>query len=433
MIGLQGNFTQLITGLSGLITFLDNAVEGQPCIVYGDTLENDPVAQVETSSIDTLYILQVFRNHIKMRRDGSPPPDKDVLMNELTLTGVPLEDVDAVYKQISDMLTDYAKLTKENPVLRDLVVLFSQIALYLQQLGDIRLELERLQRQIDKCTDMKEKKSLQEQLASKDKEFREARAELGTLQQKHDEEREELKTRIKALTEEQQRNLQRIDALKDALAKCDSVSGEAAAEVARLTPLIDHLEKQLAAAREGRDVALARIPELEAALKALEAEKDAEIGILRGELADLEAEKDAAIDALTREKDAAMDALRGEKDAAMDALRGEKDAAIDALRREKDAAMDALRAEKDAEIRILRGQIAALEADKTAQLDALRGELAALEEKNRIDAEMIAELVLARKLETTGHEIIKAVHPHPTMSEAVMEAAAAAYGEVIHL
>jgi len=47
--------------------------------------------------------------------------------------------------------------------------------------------------------------------------------------------------------------------------------------------------------------------------------------------------------------------------------------------------------------------------------------------------EMIAELVTARKLETTGMEIIKAVHPHPTMSEAVMEAAAAAYGEVIHL
>jgi len=47
--------------------------------------------------------------------------------------------------------------------------------------------------------------------------------------------------------------------------------------------------------------------------------------------------------------------------------------------------------------------------------------------------EMIAELVLARKLETTGEEIIKAVHPHPTMSEAVMEAAAAAYGEVIHI
>ncbi len=47
--------------------------------------------------------------------------------------------------------------------------------------------------------------------------------------------------------------------------------------------------------------------------------------------------------------------------------------------------------------------------------------------------EMIAEVVAARKLETTGHEIIKSVHPHPTMSEAVMEAAAAAYGEVIHL
>lgn len=47
--------------------------------------------------------------------------------------------------------------------------------------------------------------------------------------------------------------------------------------------------------------------------------------------------------------------------------------------------------------------------------------------------EMIAEVVAARKLETTGHEIIKAIHPHPTMSEAVMEAAAAAYDEVIHL
>jgi len=47
--------------------------------------------------------------------------------------------------------------------------------------------------------------------------------------------------------------------------------------------------------------------------------------------------------------------------------------------------------------------------------------------------EMIAEVVVARRLETTGEEIIKSVHPHPTMSEAIMEAVAAAYGEVIHL
>lgn len=47
--------------------------------------------------------------------------------------------------------------------------------------------------------------------------------------------------------------------------------------------------------------------------------------------------------------------------------------------------------------------------------------------------DMIAEAVVARKLETTGHEVLKAVHPHPTMSEAVMEAVADAYGEVIHL
>jgi dihydrolipoamide dehydrogenase len=48
-------------------------------------------------------------------------------------------------------------------------------------------------------------------------------------------------------------------------------------------------------------------------------------------------------------------------------------------------------------------------------------------------SELIAELVAIRRLETTGHEIIKTVHPHPTMSEAIMEAAAAAYGEVIHI
>jgi dihydrolipoamide dehydrogenase len=47
--------------------------------------------------------------------------------------------------------------------------------------------------------------------------------------------------------------------------------------------------------------------------------------------------------------------------------------------------------------------------------------------------ELIAEVVVARKLETTGREIIDAVHPHPTMSEAIMEAVAAAYGEVIHI
>ena len=47
--------------------------------------------------------------------------------------------------------------------------------------------------------------------------------------------------------------------------------------------------------------------------------------------------------------------------------------------------------------------------------------------------EMIAEIVVARNLEITGHDLIKSVHPHPTMSEAIMEAAAAAYDEVIHL
>lgn len=65
--------------------------------------------------------------------------------------------------------------------------------------------------------------------------------------------------------------------------------------------------------------------------------------------------------------------------------------------------------------------------------DAKYGELLGAHLIGANVTEMIAELVLARKLETTGHEILKAVHPHPTMSEAIMEATAAAYGEVIHI
>jgi dihydrolipoamide dehydrogenase len=65
--------------------------------------------------------------------------------------------------------------------------------------------------------------------------------------------------------------------------------------------------------------------------------------------------------------------------------------------------------------------------------DAKYGELLGAHMIGANVTEMIAEIVSIRKLETTGHEIIKTVHPHPTMSEAIMEAAAAAYGEVIHL
>lgn len=65
--------------------------------------------------------------------------------------------------------------------------------------------------------------------------------------------------------------------------------------------------------------------------------------------------------------------------------------------------------------------------------DAKYGELLGAHMIGYNVTEMIAEIVAIRKLETTGHELIKTVHPHPTMSEAIMEAAAAAYGEVIHL
>ncbi len=65
--------------------------------------------------------------------------------------------------------------------------------------------------------------------------------------------------------------------------------------------------------------------------------------------------------------------------------------------------------------------------------DAKYGELLGAHMIGYNVTEMIAECVALRKLETTGEELIKTVHPHPTMSEAIMEAAAAAYGEVIHL
>ena len=65
--------------------------------------------------------------------------------------------------------------------------------------------------------------------------------------------------------------------------------------------------------------------------------------------------------------------------------------------------------------------------------DAKYGELLGAHMIGGNVTEMIAEMVVAKKLEITGHELIKTIHPHPTMSEAVMEAAAAAYDEVIHI
>ena len=65
--------------------------------------------------------------------------------------------------------------------------------------------------------------------------------------------------------------------------------------------------------------------------------------------------------------------------------------------------------------------------------DAQYGELLGAHMIGAHVTEMIGELVVGKKIEATGHEFIKSVHPHPTMSEAIMEAAAAAYDEVIHI
>ncbi len=65
--------------------------------------------------------------------------------------------------------------------------------------------------------------------------------------------------------------------------------------------------------------------------------------------------------------------------------------------------------------------------------DAKYGELLGCHMIGNNVTEMIAEAVVARKLETTAHEILNAVHPHPTMSEGFKEATAAAYGEAIDI
>ena len=65
--------------------------------------------------------------------------------------------------------------------------------------------------------------------------------------------------------------------------------------------------------------------------------------------------------------------------------------------------------------------------------DAKYGELLGTHMIGANVTEMIAEVVTARKLETTAHEILNAVHPHPTMSEGFKEATAVAYGEAIDI
>ncbi|HUB26830.1 MAG TPA: dihydrolipoyl dehydrogenase [Tepidisphaeraceae bacterium] len=79
--------------------------------------------------------------------------------------------------------------------------------------------------------------------------------------------------------------------------------------------------------------------------------------------------------------------------------------------------------------------LAAGEKDGFVKLifDAKYGELLGAHLIGENVTELLAELVLARKLEATEAEIIEAMHPHPTMSEAVMEAAGVADGRAIHL
>ena len=78
-------------------------------------------------------------------------------------------------------------------------------------------------------------------------------------------------------------------------------------------------------------------------------------------------------------------------------------------------------------------QVLSVSAFKKLIFDARYGELPGGYMIGAKVSEPPAEPVSILKLETTGHDIIKTIHPHPTMSEAIREAAAAAYGEVIHI
>ena len=259
LLGMQDHYKQLITGLSGLITFLDNAVEGQPCIVYGDTLTGEDTA--EGGDVNSELLLQLLTQYIKQRKNGSRPIGKDGLMAFLKQRNIPLRDINQVYKELESMLTDYANLTKENPELRDLVVLFSQIALHIQQLGDILLELEKLQHQMDKCADDKEKKRLAELLAARRRELADKEAEVEALNRKYQAERDGFLARIAELEKLISLKNQDIEVMEGKRDNCLE-------KVARLKGLIAGLEARLAAAK----AQAAKVPGLAANLD--EANKD---------------------------------------------------------------------------------------------------------------------------------------------------------------
>ena len=374
--GMQDHFTQLITGLSGLITFLDNDVEGQPCIVYGDTLSGENTAQ--EGDVNSELLLQLLTEYIKRRKSGSRPIGKDALMAFLKQKDVPLKDINQVYKELEAMLTDYATLTKENPELRDLVVLFSQIALHIQQLGDIRLELEKLQHQMDKCADGKEKERLAALLATRSRELADKEAEMEELNRDFEASRNAMLARIAELEEELRRKgedfkrmedernecLQEVARLKALIAGLEGRLREAEEEAAKVPGLaanLDEANEELAAKKQ-------RISELEAQLAAA-GEEAAKVAGLEGRLRAAEAKSralEAEIARLTRELAAAK----------------EEEAKVPGLQQEV--------ARLERELQALRGQLAAAQglanrvpgldrelARLTGELDALRGQLLA--------------------------------------------------------
>jgi len=386
--GIQDHFTQLITGLSGLITFLDNDVEGQPCIVYGDTLSGEDTGQ--EGDVNSELLLQLLTEYIKRRKNGSRPIGKDALMAFLKQKDVPLKDINEVYKELESMLTDYANLTKENPELRDLVVLFSQIALHIQQLGDIRLELEKLQHQMDKCADEKEKERLAELLAARSRELADKEAEMEALNRDFEASRNAMLARIAELEEEIRRKDEDFEVMEGKRNDCLQ-------EVARLKALIAGLEGRL---REAEEEA-AKVPGLEGRLREAEEEaakvpglaanldeaneelaaKKAELQALRAQLAAVQdqAAKVPGLEANIAGLEAELARLRAQLAAVQDQA-----AKVPGLEANLDAANQDLDAknlrisELEAELQALRGQLAAAE-EEAAKVPGLEADIAALQ------------------------------------------------------
>jgi regulator of replication initiation timing len=343
----------------------------------------------QEGDVNSELLLQLLTEYVKRRKSGSRPIGKDALMAFLKQKDVPLKDINEVYKELESMLTDYATLTKENPELRDLVVLFSQIALHIQQLGDIRLELEKLQHQMDKCADGKEKERLTALLATRSREVADKEAEMEELNRDFEASRNAMLARIAELEEELRRKGEDFEVMEGKRNECLQEVARLKALIAGLEGRLDALKGVLDEANEELAAKKQRISELEAELAAAEKEA-AKVPGMEAEIARLTAELAAAQGEASKVPglEAELAALRAQ----LAAAQGEANK-VPGL---------------EAELAALRAQLAAAQGEAN-KVPGLEAELAAAEaQANKVpglEAELAAAQVEARKVPALEAEL----------------------------